>query len=250
VIIQENGEVPQGRVPARDPAHHAGAIENAVAHEFAELAAQVSLGGLAEDDPADSGPEGKSILVSREALNSIGGIEALRDHLAEDYLLGRMIAGAGYRVVLSGDEIETTEVSRSLSAAWSRQRRWAILRKRLGGPCYAAELLASPLPWFAGVLLAARNEPGLVACAAALYLLRIGLEAFTAARSGGFSAADWLLAPLRDLAAAVLFWAGLFGSRTSWRGRSILVGRNTLIVRAKAASGRLVAPAHQAAEQG
>jgi len=193
---------------------------------------------------------GKSILVSREALNAIGGIEALRDHLAEDYLLGRMVAGAGYRVVLSGDEIETTEVSRSLSAAWSRQRRWAILRKRLGGPSYAAELLASPLPWFAGVLLAARNEPGLVACAAALYLLRIGLEAFTAARSGGFSAADWLLAPLRDLAAAVLFWAGLFGSRTSWRGRSILVGRNTLIVRAKAASGRLVAPAHQAAEQG
>ena len=110
-------------------------------------------------------------------MNAIGGIEALRDHLAEDYLLGRMVSRAGYRVVLSGDEIETAEVSRSLSAAWSRQRRWAILRKRLGGPSYAAELLASPLPWFAGVLLAARNEPGLVACAAALYLSRIGLEA-------------------------------------------------------------------------
>ena len=87
-----------------------------------------------------------------------------------------MISRAGYRVVLSGDEIETAEVSRSLSAAWSRQRRWAILRKRLGGPSYAAELLASPLPWFAGVLLAARNEPRLVGCAAALYLLRIGLS--------------------------------------------------------------------------
>jgi cellulose synthase/poly-beta-1,6-N-acetylglucosamine synthase-like glycosyltransferase len=58
---------------------------------------------------------GKSILVSREALNAIGGIEALRDHLAEDYLLGRMIAGAGYRVVLSGDEVEAAEVSRSLA---------------------------------------------------------------------------------------------------------------------------------------
>jgi ceramide glucosyltransferase len=193
---------------------------------------------------------GKSILVSREALNAIGGIEALRDHLAEDYLLGKLIAGAGYRVVLSGDEIETAEVSRSLSAAWSRQRRWAILRKRLGGPSYAAELLASPLPWFAGVLLAARNEPGLVACAAALYLLRIGLEALTAARSGGFSAADWALAPLRDLAAAALFWAGLFGRRTSWRGRALRVGRDTLIEQSPERAGRLAGVAHQAAEQG
>ena len=137
-----------------------------------------------------------------------------------------------------------------LSAAWSRQRRWAILRKRLGGASYAAELLASPLPWFAGVLLVARNEPGLVACAVALYLLRIGLEAFTAARSGGFSAVDWLLAPLRDLVAAALFWAGLFGSRTCWRGRTLRVGRDTLIEQSPAEPGRLAGAAHQAAEQG
>jgi ceramide glucosyltransferase len=172
---------------------------------------------------------GKSILVSREALNAIGGIEALRDHLAEDYLLGRMIAGAGYRVVLSGDEVEAAEVSRSLAAAWSRQRRWAILRKRLGGLSYAAELLASPLPWYAGVLLTGRGEAGLVAGATALYLLRLSLEAVTAARSGGPSAADCLLAPLRDLAVAALFWAGLFGQRTSWRGKTLGVGPNTLI---------------------
>ncbi len=193
---------------------------------------------------------GKSILVSREALNAIGGIEALRDHLAEDYLLGRMIARAGYRVVLSGDEIETAEVSRSLAAAWSRQRRWAILRKRLGGPSYAAELLASPLPWFAGVLLAAHNEPGLIASAAALYLLRVLLEVSTAARSEGFSAADWALAPLRDLAVAALFWAGLFGQRTSWRGRALRVGRDTLIESPPAQAGRLAGVARQAAERG
>jgi ceramide glucosyltransferase len=187
---------------------------------------------------------GKSILVSREALYAIGGIEALRDHLAEDYLLGRMIARAGYRVVLSGDEIEAAEVSRSLSASWSRQRRWAILRKRLGGPSYAAELLASPLPWFAGVLIAARGEPGLVACATALYFLRIGLEALTAARSGGFSPSDWALVPLRDFAVAALFWAGLFGQRTSWRGRALRVGRATLIEESPAQAGRLAGVAH------
>lgn len=193
---------------------------------------------------------GKSILISREALNAIGGIEAVSDHLAEDYLLGRMVARAGYKVVLSSDEIETAEVSRSLAAAWSRQRRWALLRKRLGGLSYSAELLVSPLPWFAGVLLAARGEPGIVACAAALYLLRIGLEGSTAAGPGGFAAADWALVPLRDLAVAALFWAGLFGQRTSWRGRALRVGRDTLIEQSPPEAGRLAGVAHQAAKQG
>ncbi len=193
---------------------------------------------------------GKSILASREALNAIGGIEALRDHLAEDYLLGRLVSRAGYRVVLSSDEIETAEISRSLAAAWSRQRRWAILRKRLGGLSYAAEALASPLPWFAGVLVAARGDTGLIVPAIALYLSRIGLEAVCAAGSGRVLASDWLLAPLRDLAVAALFWAGLFGRRTSWRGRTLLVGRNTLIERPAREGGRLAGAAHQAAERG
>ena len=72
----------------------------------------------------------------------------------------------------------------------------------------------------------------------------------TAAQSGGFTAADWLLAPLRDLAVAALFWAGLFGRRTSWRGRLLLVGRDTLIERPPGEAGRLAGVAHQAAEQG
>lgn len=193
---------------------------------------------------------GKSILVSREALNAIGGIEALRDHLAEDYLLGKLVSKAGYRVMLSGDEIETTEVSRSLAQAWGRQRRWAILRKRLGGPAYAAELLASPLPWLAGCLFAARGNPRLDVCAVALYLFRIALEAATDAEAMRTRPGDLVLTPLRDLVVAALFWAGLFGHRTSWRGRGLLVGRDTFIVRAPATGGGIGAPAHQAAEQG
>src|ERR1700693_4542681 len=173
---------------------------------------------------------GKSILVSREALNAIGGIESLRDHPAEDYLLEKMVAKAGFRVVLSADEIGTAEVSRSLAAAWSRQRRWTILRKRLGGLVYTGELLANPLPWLAGVAVAARGEAALVAAGAGLYLLRVALEGARAARSrGAFSFSDWLPVPVRDAAAAALFVAGLFGSRTTWRGRVLRVGRNTRI---------------------
>ena len=176
---------------------------------------------------------GKSILISRPALRAIGGLEILRDYLAEDYLLGRAVAAAGYRVVLSGDEIETTEIARGLADVWKRQRRWAILRKRLGGVSYASELLASPLPWLAGALAASGPRPAIGAAALALYVVRIGLEAFCALRSGAsFAAVDLALCPVRDLAVAALFWAGLFGRTTVWRGRRMFVGRRTLIGRA------------------
>jgi hypothetical protein len=159
------------------------------------------------------------------------------------------VSKAGFRVVLSGDEIETAEISRSLAAAWSRQRRWAILRKRLGRISYATELLASPLPWFAGTLLAAHGDAALIACAGSLYLLRIALEARAAQQSGCFRGSDLLLAPVKDLAVAALFWAGLFGRRTSWRGRTLVVGRETLIGQPAGAGGLSGLP-HQAAETG
>lgn len=191
---------------------------------------------------------GKSILVSRDALNAIGGIETLRDHLAEDYLLGRLVSGAGYRILLSSDEIQTAEVSRSLGSAWSRQRRWAILRKRLGGFGYAGELLASPLPWLVATIAAGRQA--LVVPAAALYALRISLEAGSAARDGRrLSASDVLLIPVRDLAVAALFWAGLLGRRTQWRGRPLRVGPQTLILGSQAGVQISSGSPRQVAEQ-
>ncbi|HEX5855915.1 MAG TPA: hypothetical protein VFZ57_09865, partial [Thermoanaerobaculia bacterium] len=166
-------------------------------------------------------------------------------------LLGKMVAKAGYRVVLCADEIGTAEVSRSLAAAWSRQRRWAILRKRLGGPGYAAELLASPLPWLAGIAVAARGDVALVAAGAGLYLIRVALEAISALRSGeAFSFSDWLLVPVRDAAVAALFVAGLFGSRTTWRGRLLRVGRNTRIQPAPVSRTRFTGASQEAEAAG
>ena len=133
----------------------------------------------------------------------------------------------------------------------SRQRRWAILRKRLGGIGYLSEMLASPLPWFAAVIAASHGHGRLVAAAAALYLFRAALEALSAARSENpFTAADWLLFLPRDAAVAALFWAGLFGRKTSWRGRLMIVGHQTLIERPDPESRAWFAPARRAMERG
>ncbi len=173
---------------------------------------------------------GKALLLRRAAFQAIGGFSALRDHLAEDFLLGELVRGAGYRVVLSPHEVETRLGARSASAVWQRHRRWAILRKRLGGPSYAAEALASPVPFVAGAIACSSGEPAVVAAALLLWSARIAVEAPVLARPGRRLPASELLGiPLRDLASAPLFWAGLFGRRTAWRGRTLTVGRRTLL---------------------
>src|SRR5262249_30074673 len=114
---------------------------------------------------------GKSILVSRRALDAVEGIGALREHLAEDFLLGRHVRRAGFRVALSADFLDTAEVRKGARAVWARHRRWAMMRRRLGGPLYAGEVLAPALPWFLLTVAAAPGGP-LAAAAAALLAVR------------------------------------------------------------------------------
>jgi ceramide glucosyltransferase len=181
---------------------------------------------------------GKSILLSRLAWASIGGLEPLRDFLAEDFLLGRLVHRAGYEVVLSSDEIETTEIRRTPAAAWERHRRWGMLRRRLGGPAYLLEIFASPAFWFAGTAIFAGRSPSLVLLAAVLWAARLSLEVlsgFAAGRPLAFS--DGALLPLRDIVVAANFWAGLFGRTTRWRGRRLRVGRLTRLLPVGSASG-------------
>ena len=186
---------------------------------------------------------GKSILMSRTALDAIGGLAAVGDYLAEDYLLGLAVRKAGFRVVLSAHTIDTAETSKSALAAWSRHRRWGMMRGRLGGPAYAAELLANPLPWFVGALAYSADQPGLVLAAIALLGIRYGAEAASEWDGGHpHTGSSFLLLPLRDLILVGLFWAGLVGRKTSWRGRSIIVGRRSLIVVPQAAGGATFRP--------
>lgn len=174
---------------------------------------------------------GKSILVSRSALNAIGGLGPLRDYLAEDFLLGKLVQKAGFRVVLASDPIQTVSGVKSLASVWQRHRRWAILRRRLGGPSYAGEALASPALFVAGAMVASGGAPRIVAAALALWAARLGLE-IAALRRAGLTARplEAALLPLRDVALAGLFWAGLAGSRTRWRGRRLVVGPGTLLL--------------------
>jgi ceramide glucosyltransferase len=172
---------------------------------------------------------GKSILLSREALGSIGGFAAVKDHLAEDFLLGDLVSREGYRVALSARVLVTHCARKTVRAFWDRQLRWARMRRRLAGPAYFAEALASPIPWLAITAVAGGfAAPGWLLLALAVYL------AGEAVRLRGLGvkgiAPNLPLVVLKDFLFFGVFWASLASYRTQWRGKSVELGERTLIV--------------------
>jgi ceramide glucosyltransferase len=172
---------------------------------------------------------GKSIFLRRDALEWIGGLDAVRDHLAEDFLLGDLMSRSGFRVVLSRHFVTVVSSGRSVRSFWDRQVRWARMRRRLGGSVYVLEGFASPLPW---CLIAAilSGFPG-ASFAIAAGILKIALDFFLLGRIGISRRVSLIPAILaKDLLAFGVFFAGLVSTRTRWRGQNVRIGKRTLLV--------------------
>jgi ceramide glucosyltransferase len=163
---------------------------------------------------------GSTLAFRRSDLEAIGGFEAFVDYLADDYEMGRQIAGQGLEVKLSDVVVETFLPPYSLREFVQHQLRWArtVRDSRRWG--YVGLVFTFLLPWVLLTLVSAKGAPwawGLFALACAVRLL-------TALVVGGGVLHDrqvkrwiWLI-PLRDVV-AVLVWLGSFAGRSVvWRG--------------------------------
>ncbi|MGD0546300.1 MAG: glycosyltransferase [Terracidiphilus sp.] len=68
---------------------------------------------------------GSTLAVRREALAKIGGLQLLVDHLADDYELGARVSGAGFRIALSPEVVETNIAAYGWRGYLDHQLRWA-----------------------------------------------------------------------------------------------------------------------------
>ncbi len=159
---------------------------------------------------------GATMAVRRDVLERIGGLAALADHLADDYLLGKRVTQAGYRVALVPHAVQTCVSDDTLRALWRHELRWSrtILGQRPAG--YAGSIVTYALP-FAVARAALSPTP----VSAVLLTLAATLRAWLHYEGRNTfapqtRATPWLI-PLRDFFGLGVWASAFFGSRVHWK---------------------------------
>jgi ceramide glucosyltransferase len=179
---------------------------------------------------------GKSMALSRRALDAIGGFAAFVDVLAEDQAIGCAVKGAGLKVVLSPVVVRNVTTHRPLSRALGRQVRWGKIRFSFSKLTYSGELLLNPFPiallaCAAALLLSPRACLPSAVVAGALLLLRLA-QGFALARAARADQTFWqlLLVPAKDVLQLVTQALPYFSREVDWQGHRARLGPGTLLL--------------------
>jgi ceramide glucosyltransferase len=182
---------------------------------------------------------GKSMAVRRADLAAMGGFEAVKDVLAEDYVMGLMITGVlGKRVAVARRPILNVTARRSVGEFAARYRRWSVLQRQAVGPAvYLAQVMLNPVLLAALGALAART-PAALAGLAGTCVAKAALDgaAARALRPGGFRVRQLAWVPAKDLVFGAAWAYGLVRRDVAWRGTRLRVLPGTRI-EAPAAAG-------------
>jgi len=179
---------------------------------------------------------GKSMLMKKENLRMLGGLEKFKDILAEDFIIGREMVRAGKKVVLSPCLVNNVNEFWSIKRFLNRHTRWGKLRWRIGGYKYFSELLANPV--FVAVIpnLASGFSRTTLSFTALIGLVKILGDSIIgrALESGGgagglekHSPFIYFLTPIKDLIIGVLWFVPLLSSTVIWRGNRYRIGADS-----------------------
>jgi ceramide glucosyltransferase len=161
---------------------------------------------------------GPTIAARRETLAKIGGFDAVKDYLAEDFVMGKLADERGWNVVLSAYTIEHHIGSQRLGANLRHRLRWNRSTRRSRPWGYIGQVFTNPLP-LALVLIVVKPVwwPVLVLTG----VLR-GAAAWAVAGRvlhDPLTRRYWWLVPLQDVASFLLWLAAFYGNTILWRGR-------------------------------
>ncbi len=166
---------------------------------------------------------GATLALRASTLADIGGFEALKDCLADDYWLAEHTRKLGLTTVLSEVVVDTDVIESEFSSLWLRETRWLRTIRSINPLGFAFLFITFTSPWLViAALLALGHGPfahdaALVGSAAVGTLARLGLH-LRGSRNANEFCRDLPLVPLRDALLALQWLVAAFGSHVTWRG--------------------------------
>ncbi|MET0403254.1 MAG: glycosyltransferase, partial [Cystobacter sp.] len=179
---------------------------------------------------------GKCMAVSRPVYESLDGFRAVRNVLAEDFVIGQWVTRRmNLRAVVGDTPVYNVSQKKTVRTFLKRYVRWSIIHHTcVPTPLYLAQSILNPIPY---ALLGVAMAPSPVAFGVAAGVLGVklthDLAVFRMMRPG--QRTPWMSVPAVLLKDVLLFGAwvnGLFSRTVDWRGHSLRV----------MAGSRLVAP--------
>ncbi len=164
---------------------------------------------------------GKSMAITRTALDAIGGFERFQRVLAEDQAIGLAVKAAGFDVALSPQTVRNVIVNRTLHRALDRQIRWNKIRYSFSHRMYVCELLTNPLPFaiFAPKLFVA-----------ILFVRYLQFALLNHATGAGMTWKQLAAVPLLDAMMFYAWFVPFFSNEITWRGYRAQLGRDTMLI--------------------
>ncbi len=162
---------------------------------------------------------GATMALRRDTLDSIGGLPALANHLADDAVLGRLVKARGLTVALAGTVPATTVAEARLPELFEHELRWARTIRSLAAVGFVMSSVQYPLFWSALAVGLSGGAGWAWLAFASAWLVRgaagRGIDrALGLARSAGL----WCL-PFRDLMSIAIMLASYRTNQVAWRGQ-------------------------------
>jgi len=165
---------------------------------------------------------GPTMATRKDVLDSIGGITALGQYCADDYVLGNLAYASGKRVVLSHHMIDHVAMNTSVRTSLGHQVRWMRSTRFSRGAGHLGAGLTYAMPFgFLGLIAGAAGQDWRL-CAGLLgfaLLSRVMQAIVVGCHLIGDSESlrlCWLY-PLRDLMGFFVWCASFMGSEIVWR---------------------------------
>jgi len=163
---------------------------------------------------------GSTILMRHDVLEQIGGLPAVADYLADDFLLGYLTAKAGYKIILSDCVVDHVTGADSVKAMLKHLLRWGRAI-RISRPWSYRGLILTYGTATSLLALLAWNFSGFAWWLFGLTMLARFLPVFVIGVYGlndrSLARYFWLV-PVRDLITFGVWLASFTGHEIEWRG--------------------------------